>query len=138
MIPDGAQTSLLFSFIPFTLLLKFLIWVLPVYHAEDGFIISCRQWKCNQNFSKLEGPKQPYPILLLNGCSTESYWLPTEPNDLIRTLLEEGHEVWLLQPRLHPLNPSNNFTIEDIGRFDVPAGKEFRNMPHLKSILTNL
>ena len=52
--------------------------------------------------------------------------------------LEEGHEVWLLQPRIHPLNPSNNFTIEDIGRFDVPAGKEFRNIPHLKSILTNL
>lgn len=100
MIPDGAQ-SCYFYFL--TLLLKFLIWVLPVYHAEDGFIISCRQWKCNQNFSKLEGPKRPYPILLLNGYSTESYWLPTEPIDLIRTLLEEGHEVWLLQPRLHPL-----------------------------------
>ncbi|KAK9985864.1 hypothetical protein SO802_030815 [Lithocarpus litseifolius] len=93
----------------------------PYNAKKDGFIISCRQWKCTQNSSKLEGPKQPYPVLLLNGYSTESYWLPTEPNDLVRTLLEEGHEVWLLQPRLHPLNPSNNFTTEDIGGFDVPA-----------------
>ncbi|KAF5939818.1 hypothetical protein HYC85_020985 [Camellia sinensis] len=82
---------------------------------KDGFIISCncKQWK---------GEKKLNPILLINGHSTENYWLPTEPNDLVRTLLEEGHETWLLQPRLHPLNPSNNFTIEDIGRFDIPAG----------------
>lgn len=93
-----------------------------VYHAEDGFFISCRQWKCTQIPLTLEGPKQPKPVLLLNGHA-ESYSLPTEPNDLVRTLLEEGHETWLLQPRLHPLNPSNYFTIEDIGRFDVPAGK---------------
>ncbi|KAK7842866.1 hypothetical protein CFP56_013310 [Quercus suber] len=104
--------------------------------TEDGFTISCRQRKCTHNSSKLEGPKQLYPVLLLNGYSSDSYWLPTEPNDLVRTLLEEGHEIWLLQPRLHPLNPSNNFTIEDIGRFDVPAGKEHRNIHHLKSILT--
>ncbi|KAK9985861.1 hypothetical protein SO802_030812 [Lithocarpus litseifolius] len=89
--------------------------------TEDGFTISCRQWKCTHNSSKLEGPKKLYPVLLLNGYSSDSYWLPTEPNDLVRTLLEEGHEIWLLQPRLHPLNPSNKFTIEDIGRFDVPA-----------------
>lgn len=126
--------------ISFTLLhyLKFLICVLPVCYAEDGFTISCRQWKCTHNSSKLEGPKQLYPVLLLNGYSSDSYWLPTEPNDLVRTLLEEGHEIWLLQPRLHPQNPSNNFTIEDIGRFDVPAGKEYRNIPLLKSMFTNL
>ncbi|CAL5350593.1 unnamed protein product [Camellia sinensis] len=79
---------------------------------KDGFIISCKQWK---------GKKKLNPVLLINGHSTENYWLPTEPSDLVRTLLEEGHETWLLQPRLHPLNPSNNFTIEDIGRFDIPA-----------------
>lgn len=67
------------------------------------------------------------PILLLNGYSTESYWLPTEPHDLVRTLLEEGHEVWLLQTRLHPLNPANNATIEDIGKYDIPAGMENAN-----------
>ncbi|CAL5321348.1 unnamed protein product [Camellia sinensis] len=82
---------------------------------EDGFIISCKQWK---------GKKKLNPVLLINGHSTENYWLPTEPSDLVRTLLEEGHETWLLQPRLHPLNPSNNFTIEDIGRFDIPTGKQ--------------
>jgi hypothetical protein len=97
-----------------------------VCHAEDGCFISCRQWKCTQNPSRLEGPKQLNPVLLLNGHSTEKYWLPTEPNDLVRTLLEEGHETWLLQPRLHPLNPSKEFTIEDIGRFDVPAGKRMQ------------
>ncbi|XP_059646653.1 uncharacterized protein LOC132293268 [Cornus florida] len=89
--------------------------------TEDGCIISCRQWKCNQNQCRLEGEQKLSPVLLINGHSTESYCLPTEPNDLIRTLLEEGHEVWLLQPRLHPLNSSNSFTIEDIGRFDIPA-----------------
>ncbi|KAA8518556.1 hypothetical protein F0562_016030 [Nyssa sinensis] len=89
--------------------------------TEDGFIISCRQWKCNQNPQRLEGEKKLSPVLLINGHSTESYWLPTEPNDLVRTLLEEGHETWLLLPRLHPLNSSNFFTIEDIGRFDIPA-----------------
>ncbi|RVW48098.1 hypothetical protein CK203_073501 [Vitis vinifera] len=87
----------------------------------DGFIISCRQWKCGQNPWVPEEERKRNPVLLVNGHSTESYYLPTEPNDLIRTLLEEGHETWLLQTRLHPLNPSNNFTIEDIGRFDIPA-----------------
>ncbi|KAM4090358.1 hypothetical protein ACJW30_09G055500 [Castanea mollissima] len=113
--PQGSHKD----FTPSDLYLKFYpSSTLHEIKTEDGFIISCRQWKCNH----ISRPKQPYPILLLNGYSTENYWLPTEPNDLTRTLLEEGHEVWLLQPRLHPLNPSNNFTIEDIGRFDVPAG----------------
>ncbi|XP_024187001.1 uncharacterized protein LOC112191810 isoform X1 [Rosa chinensis] len=89
--------------------------------TEDGFLISCRQWKSHHILSKLKGDEQQNPVLLLNGYSTESYWLPTEPNDLVRSLLEEGHDTWLLQPRLHPLNPSNNFTIEDVARFDIPA-----------------
>ncbi|KAF8397919.1 hypothetical protein HHK36_016844 [Tetracentron sinense] len=89
--------------------------------TEDGFIISCRQWKCSQNLWRHEGERKPHPVLLLNGHSTESYCLPTEPKDLVRTLLEEGHETWILQPRLHPLHTLNNFTIEDIGRFDIPA-----------------
>ncbi|ESR43391.1 hypothetical protein CICLE_v10011029mg [Citrus x clementina] len=89
--------------------------------AEDGRIICCRQWKCGQTPRRLKGEKQLNPVLLLNGYSIESSWLPTEPNDLVRTLLEEGHETWLLQSRLHPLNPADNFTIEDIGRYDIPA-----------------
>lgn len=67
--------------------------------------------------------KQQYPVLLLNGYSGESYYLPTERTDLVRVLLEEGYDTWLLQSRLHPLHPSNNFTIEDIGKFDIPAGE---------------
>ncbi|KAI3994486.1 hypothetical protein MKX01_012743 [Papaver californicum] len=47
--------------------------------------------------------------------------LPTEPKDSVRTLLEEGYETWLLQARLHPFHPSNDSTIEDIGKFDIPA-----------------
>ncbi|MBA0607969.1 hypothetical protein Godav_020225 [Gossypium davidsonii] len=85
----------------------------------DGCIISCRRW--NRGHSRLKFNEEKHPVLLLNGHSTESFCLPTEPNDLIRTLLTEGHEIWLLQPRLHPLNPSNNFTIEDLGRYDIPA-----------------
>lgn len=92
-------------------------------HAEDGVVISCRQWKCQQSLSKLRGShEQRNPILLVNGYAVESYWLPTEPNDLVRTLIEEGHETWLLQSRLHVLNPSNTFTLEDVGRFDIPVG----------------
>ncbi|XP_021622108.2 uncharacterized protein LOC110622057 isoform X2 [Manihot esculenta] len=89
--------------------------------TEDGYFISCRQWKCFPNPMRLKGQKQLNPVLLLDGHSTESYWLPTEPHDLIRTLLEEGHEVWVLRPRLHPANPANSFTIEDIGKYDIPA-----------------
>lgn len=63
-----------------------------------------------------------YPVLLINGYSTESFWLPTEPNDLVRTLLEKGHDTWILQPRFHPSNSSDCFTIEDIGRYDIPKG----------------
>lgn len=107
----------------FLVLFEVLVSYLFIYHAEDGFIISCRQWKTDHILSKLKGDDKQNPVLLLNGYSTESYWLPTEPNDLVRSLLEEGHETWLLQPRLHPLNPSNNFTIEDVARFDIPAGK---------------
>lgn len=90
--------------------------------TEDGFTISCQQWKCNENTWRVEdGENKLNPVLLINGYATESYWLPTESNDLVRTLLDEGHETWLLQPRLHHLNSSNNFTIEDIARFDIPA-----------------
>ncbi|KAJ4705296.1 Long-chain-alcohol oxidase FAO4B [Melia azedarach] len=95
--------------------------ILHEIKTEDGYVISCRQWKCNQNERRLKGEKQLNPVLLLNGYSTESYWLLTESNDLLRALLEEGHETWLLQSRLHHLTPANNFTIEDIGRFDIPA-----------------
>ncbi|XWS59460.1 hypothetical protein CRYUN_Cryun08bG0123800 [Craigia yunnanensis] len=87
--------------------------------TEDGYTISCRQWNCCQSRRRFKEEK--HPVLLLNGHSTESFCLPTEPNDLVRTLLAEGHEIWLLQPRLHALNPSNNFTFEDIGRYDIPA-----------------
>ncbi|KAI3749921.1 hypothetical protein L2E82_20542 [Cichorium intybus] len=90
--------------------------------TEDGFVIGCRQWKIKKDDSwNFRREKNPYPVLLINGYSTDSYWLPTEENDLVRTLLDKGHETWLLQPRLHPLNTSNSFTIEDIGKFDIPA-----------------
>lgn len=104
-------------------------------HTEDGYIICCRQWKCSQTPRRLKGEKQLYPVLLLNGYSIESYWLPTEPNDLVRTLLEEGHETWLLQSRLNPLNPSENFTIEDIGKYDIPAGRRRMQKPNSIYIL---
>ncbi|XP_058087470.1 uncharacterized protein LOC131234549 [Magnolia sinica] len=89
--------------------------------TDDGFVISCKQWKCNQNAWRSDGEKPLHPVLLINGHSTESYWLPTESRDLVRTLVEEGYETWLLQPRLHRLHLSKDFTIEDIGKFDIPA-----------------
>ncbi|XP_072965790.1 uncharacterized protein [Typha angustifolia] len=88
--------------------------------TEDGYIISCQQWNNNSIQCRRYEQRKLYPVLLLNGHS-ESYYLPTEPRDLIRNLLEEGHETWLLQPRFHPSHASNNFTLEDIGRFDIPA-----------------
>ncbi|KAF7147524.1 hypothetical protein RHSIM_Rhsim03G0070400 [Rhododendron simsii] len=64
--------------------------------------------------------RRPYPNSTLHEIQTEDGFT-IKSNDLVRTLLEEGHETWLLQPRLHPLNPSNNFTVEHIARFDIPA-----------------
>ncbi|XP_052310139.1 uncharacterized protein LOC18100631 isoform X4 [Populus trichocarpa] len=88
--------------------------------TADGYIIRSRHWKNARNPLLLSREKVLNPILLLNGYTMESYWLPTEPHDLVRNLLEEGHDVWLLQTRLHPLNPANNATIEDIGKYDIP------------------
>ncbi|KAM7512686.1 hypothetical protein LguiB_011561 [Lonicera macranthoides] len=85
--------------------------------TEDRFIVSCKEWKSNECSSKTVNN----PVLLINGYATESSWLPTEPNDLVRTLVQLGHDTWLLQPRLHPSNSSNDFTIEDIARFDIPS-----------------
>ncbi|CAM8968767.1 unnamed protein product [Rhodiola kirilowii] len=95
-----------------------------LHHIEtgDGFFISCRQWKVTENSWRPEGNNKLHnPVLLVNGYAAESFWLPTEKNDLVRAILNEGHEIWLLQPRLHPSHPSNNFTIEDIGRYDIPS-----------------
>ncbi|KAJ4830117.1 hypothetical protein Tsubulata_001330 [Turnera subulata] len=89
--------------------------------AEDGNFISCRHWKSTTNPERNKEGKLLEPVLLLNGYSGENYWLPTEPHDLVRTMLEEGHDVWLLQSRLHPSNAATNSTIEDIGKYDIPA-----------------
>ncbi|KAI0519471.1 hypothetical protein KFK09_006919 [Dendrobium nobile] len=96
-------------------------YILHSLNTEDGCTISCKQWKRIPNLWKPQEKIPQYPVLLLNGYSGESYWLPTERRDLVRTLLEEGYDIWLLQPRLHPLHPSNDFNIEDIGKFDIPA-----------------
>ncbi|KAG8376752.1 hypothetical protein BUALT_Bualt09G0096400 [Buddleja alternifolia] len=89
--------------------------------TEDGFTIFCQHWQYNDSKTGLERERKLYPVLLINGYSTESYCLPTEPNDLVRTLLKDVHDVWLLRPRLHPLNSSDCFSIEDIGRKDIAA-----------------
>ncbi|CAI9097688.1 OLC1v1034158C1 [Oldenlandia corymbosa var. corymbosa] len=104
--------------------------------TEDGTRIKCRQWKCNSGSERHEGGIKPFPVLLINGYSTESYCLPTEKTDLIRTLLQEGHETWLLQSRLHPLASSKNASIEDIGKFDVPAA--IRKIIELHGIWTKV
>ncbi|KAJ4830113.1 hypothetical protein Tsubulata_001322 [Turnera subulata] len=89
--------------------------------AEDGNFIRCRHWKCMRNPERNKEEKLGGPVLLLNGYAGECYWLPTEPHDLVRTLVDDGHDVWLLQSRLHPSNPASNSTIEDIGKYDIPA-----------------
>ncbi|XP_039121514.1 uncharacterized protein LOC120258220 isoform X1 [Dioscorea cayenensis subsp. rotundata] len=86
----------------------------------DGCLISCQQWRCNLKPWKSKRV-HGFPILLLNGHSTESFYLPTEPTDLVRTLLEEGYDTWNLLTRTHPQHASNKFTIEDIAKFDIPA-----------------
>ncbi|KAL8039767.1 hypothetical protein ABFS82_10G056500 [Erythranthe guttata] len=87
--------------------------------TEDNFTISCQHWEsCDRQLKREE---KPYPVLLINGYATESYCLPTEQNDLIRTLLKDGHDIWLLHSRVHWSNPSNNFSVDDIGKIDIPA-----------------
>ncbi|KAL3642697.1 hypothetical protein CASFOL_013512 [Castilleja foliolosa] len=85
--------------------------------TEDDLTIHCQHWECSQ----LKQDKRKYPVLLINGYATESYCLPTEKNDLIRTLLKDGHDVWLLHARVHWSICSNQFSVEDIGKFDIPA-----------------
>ncbi|KAK9127825.1 hypothetical protein Syun_016622 [Stephania yunnanensis] len=94
--------------------------ILHEIQTDDGVTISCRQWKCSQS-GRSEAERRKNPVLLINGYSIESYCLPTEPKDLVRSLLNEGYETWLLEARLHPRHPSNDFTVEDIGKFDIPA-----------------
>lgn len=93
--------------------------------TEDGVTIICQRWKSTWKENKIQDEKKSYPVLLVNGYATESYYLPTEPNDLVRTLLDEGHDVWLLHSRLHPPSHSSisskYTTIEDIGRYDIPS-----------------
>ncbi|CAA0818817.1 Unknown protein [Striga hermonthica] len=90
--------------------------------TEDNITIRCEHWQCSQEtWQQLKHEKRKYPALLLNGYATESYYLPTEQNDLIRTLLRDGHDVWLLHARMHWSIASNQFSVEDIGRFDIPA-----------------
>lgn len=86
--------------------------------TEDNFTICCQVWKCGRQF---EQKQKHYPIILVNGYVTESYYLPTEKNDLVRTLLKNGHDVWLMHTRVHWWNYSNSCSIEDIGRHDIPA-----------------
>lgn len=114
-----------------------MIITITVTFAEDECIICCEHWKSHPS-KEVNRVNKHYPILLLNGYSTESFCLPTEPNDLVRTLLQKGHDVLLLRTRLHPsLNASNDFSIEDIGRMDIPAGKSIypRKDFHFSTIL---
>lgn len=90
--------------------------VFRVNCTGDGFMITCKQWIP-------DGEKKPNPALLINGYVHDVFYLPTEPRDMVRTLLDEGYETWLLQPRKHPSNPSDDFTMDDIGKFDIPSGK---------------
>ncbi|KAI3471916.1 hypothetical protein Pfo_028604 [Paulownia fortunei] len=89
--------------------------------TEDNFTIRCQHWECSHSAWQLKQENKPYPVLLINGYATESYCLPTEQNDLVRTLLKDRHDIWLLQARVHWSNSSNHFSVEDIGRIDIPA-----------------
>ncbi|EYU35521.1 hypothetical protein MIMGU_mgv1a023959mg, partial [Erythranthe guttata] len=90
--------------------------------TDEDCVIYCRHWICCYSQTELSEQKKPYPVLLINGYSTESYCLPTEPNDLVRTLLKQGRDVWLLKTRLDPSNNSSDIlSIEDIGTTDIPA-----------------
>ncbi|KAK6147228.1 hypothetical protein DH2020_018140 [Rehmannia glutinosa] len=87
----------------------------------DKFTIRCQHWECSHSGRQLKQEKRKYPALLINGYATESYCLPTEQDDLVRTFLKDGHDVWLLHARVHWSNSSNHFSVEDIGRLDIPA-----------------
>ncbi|KAL6005322.1 hypothetical protein ACLOJK_005887 [Asimina triloba] len=88
--------------------------------TDDGVSISCKQWKCNKDAYQ-SNERRPSPVLMINGHSTESYWLPTEPTDLVRALLEEGFEPWLIFTRLDPAYAATDFSFDDIAKFDIPA-----------------
>ncbi|BBN09662.1 cholesterol oxidase [Marchantia polymorpha subsp. ruderalis] len=93
--------------------------VLHEITTDDGAKISIRQWICPD---KSEKPTSSNVVLLLNGHSIENFWLPTEPTDVVRTLLQNGYEPWLLYTRLSPLHiPDRKFSLDDAAKYDIPA-----------------
>ncbi|KAG6549245.1 hypothetical protein Mapa_009231 [Marchantia paleacea] len=94
-------------------------YVLHEITTDDGAKISIKQWICSD---KSEKPTSSNVVLLLNGHSIENYWLPTEPTDVVRTLLQNGYEPWLLYTRLSPLHiPDRDFNLDDAAKYDIPA-----------------
>ncbi|MCO5589431.1 hypothetical protein L7F22_043398 [Adiantum nelumboides] len=98
----------------------------PDYPAmwNDGAQISCWRWlpTANRTIDDALNFSISTCVLLLNGYSGESYALPTEGDDMVRTLLNKGYEVWLLRMRLHfSVCTANPFSLDDIARFDLPA-----------------
>ncbi|GFY97906.1 hypothetical protein Acr_12g0004470 [Actinidia rufa] len=69
------------------------------FSADDGFIIRCRQWKSNEKLCRVGVEKKLNPVLLINGARNLATATKITP----------------------VANSSNIFTIEDIGRFDIPA-----------------
>ncbi|KAG6549247.1 hypothetical protein Mapa_009233 [Marchantia paleacea] len=93
--------------------------VLHEFSTDDGVRVSARQWICPE---RSENPTSSNVVLLLNGHSTECYWLPTEPSDVVRTLLHSGYEPWLFNSRLHPLHTTDRkFNLDHIAMYDIPA-----------------
>ncbi|KAI5061107.1 hypothetical protein GOP47_0023612 [Adiantum capillus-veneris] len=92
--------------------------------TDDGAQISCWRWlpTANRTINDALNSGTSTCVLLLNGYSGESYTLPTEDDDLVCTLLNNGYEVWLLRMRLHfSVCTANPFSLDDIARFDLPA-----------------
>ncbi|KAL1549281.1 hypothetical protein AAHA92_17408 [Salvia divinorum] len=72
------------------------------------------------SFTASDFTRRPYP-------SSKIHEIKTEDDFIIscqQTFLQEGHDVLLLRTRLHPLNASNEFSIEDIGKIDIPAAMQ--------------
>ncbi|XP_024526945.1 uncharacterized protein LOC112345107 [Selaginella moellendorffii] len=110
-------------------------YVLHELVTEDGVHITCKQW-CSKDAAESHNSRV---VLLLNGYSTESFCLPTESNDIIRTLIQNDYEPWLLQTRLHPLHPAKySFTFDDIAHFDIPSAFAKINQVKKKQIAAHV
>src|SRR5262249_53563248 len=84
--------------------------------TEDGVELRLTRYK--------GGSKGPVLLTPGFGTSTLAFSIDTVPTNLPEFLFERGYDVWMLDYRASPelKSAATQFTLDDIARYDYPAG----------------